>query len=69
MRATTDPLTIARLLGIQAIDYAPRLDCSAQWARALSRDPRHSRRVLLAVLESACEKLRLEEAITGDARR
>ncbi len=69
MRTTTDPLILARLLGVQSIDYAARLDVSPQWARLLAKDPRHTRRVLVAVLEAAVEQLRLEETVTGDARR
>ena len=64
----TDPLTIAKLLDVRAIDYCTILDVTPEWARVLARDPRHSRRVLLAVIEAAAQKLRLEEAIAGGPR-
>lgn len=63
MNPRTDPIFVARLLGIQAADYAARLGVSPQWARLLARDPKNARRVLLAVVEAAAEKLRLEEAM------
>ena len=63
-----DPVTIARLLGVQAIDYSARLGVSPQWARLLAKDPRNSRRVLICVLEAAAQRLRLEESIVGGQR-
>ncbi len=68
MNPNPDPLIIARLLGVRAVDYCAVLDVTAEWARQLARDPRHSRRVLVAVLEAAAERLRLEESIVGERR-
>jgi hypothetical protein len=64
-----DPNLLAALLRVPQRDLALRLGVTSSWVRQLARDPRHSRRVLVAILESAAEKLRLEEAIAGGARR
>ena len=58
-----DPLILAHLLGVRQREIAARLDVSSQWIRFLTRDPKHYRRVTLAILEAATEKLRLEEAL------
>lgn len=68
MTPIPDPLIIAKLLGVRAVDYCPLLDVSAEWARHLARDPRHSRRVLIAVLEAALKREQLDFAITGGRR-
>ncbi len=63
-----DPGLLAHILCVQQRDLAIRLDVTSSWVRQLARDPRHSRRVLLAVLEIAADRLRLEEAVTGGLR-
>lgn len=68
MRTITDPLVLARLLGVQSIDYAARLGVSPQWARLLAKDPKHSRRVTIAVLQAALERDNLEECVAGGPR-
>ena len=61
-------MIIAKLLGIESADYAARLGVSPQWARILARDPRNSRRVLLAVLQAAAEREQIELAVSGGGR-
>lgn len=58
-----DPIVVARLLNVPAAEYAARLGVSPAWARALARNPKNSRRVLLAVIEAAAERLRVEVAL------
>ncbi len=58
-----DPLTLAQLLNVRQREIAARLDISSGWIRAIARDPKHSRRVMIAVLEAAAERLRMEEAL------
>ncbi len=60
-----DPIILAQLLGVRQREIAARLDVSSAWIRLLCRDPKHHRRVTLAILEAATEHLRLEEAVTG----
>jgi hypothetical protein len=64
-----EPTLLAQLLRVPQRDVAVRLGITSSWARQLSRDPRHTRRVLLAVLEAAVERLRLEEIVVGGVRR
>lgn len=66
---TVDPLVLARLLNVPQIEWAARLGVSPVWARTLARDPRHVRRVRMAVLQAALERDRLEEAVAGGVRR
>ncbi len=64
-----DPLVLARLLAVPQIEWAARLGVTPVWARSLARNPQHARRVTLAILEAATERLRLEEAIVGGSGR
>jgi hypothetical protein len=63
MRESIDPIILARLLRVPQREIAARLDVSSAWCRMLSRDPKHTRRLTIAVLEAAVERLRLEEAM------
>ena len=63
-----DPLVLARLLEIPQIEIAARLDVTPVWARTLAKDPRHARRVRIAVLKAALERESLEEAVVGGPR-
>lgn len=58
-----DPGLLARMLNVRQRELAVRLGITSSWVRQLAKDPRHSRRVLIAILEEAAEKLRLEEAM------
>jgi hypothetical protein len=55
-----DPRLIARILRVPRRDLATRLGVTSNWVRQLARDPRHSRRILVAVLEVAADRLRAE---------
>ena len=63
-----DPGLLAHILRVPQRDLAVRLGVTSSWVRQLARDPRHTRRVLVAVLEAAAERLRLEEAVVGGLR-
>lgn len=67
--STIDPLVLARLLEVPQIEIAARLDVTPVWARTLAKDPRHARRVRIAVLQAALERDRLEEAVVGGPQR
>ncbi len=71
MRTYTDvdPGLLAQLLGVPKRDVAVRLGVTSSWVRQLAKDPRHSRRVLVAILEAAVERLGFEETVNGVARR
>ncbi len=66
MNPNPDPLIIAKLLGVRAVDYCAVLDVTAEWARQLARDPRHSQRVLIAVLQAALKREQLDFSISGE---
>ena len=53
-----DPLLLARILRVPQRDLAFHLGVTSNWAAQLAQDPRHSRRVLVAVLETAADRLR-----------
>ena len=63
-----DPNTIATLLHVPRREIAVRCGVTSDWLRILARDPRHSRRVLIAVLQAALEQNQYEEIVTGGAR-
>ncbi|MEO5957413.1 MAG: hypothetical protein ABIR36_17235 [Nitrospiraceae bacterium] len=63
-----EPLVLAQLLGLKQIDWLPQLGCSSVWARNLARDPRHSRKVRIAILKAALERDSFDEAIAGGLR-
>jgi hypothetical protein len=65
LNAPIDPGTLATLLRIPRREIAVRCGVTRDWLRVLSRDPRHSRRVLIAVLEAALERSRFEETVAG----
>ena len=65
MTPTPDPLVIAKLLGVRAIDYCAILDVAPEWARTIARDPRHSKRVLVAVLRAALKREEVELSMMG----
>ena len=65
--APIDPTTLATLLHIPRRDIAVRCGVTPDWLRVLARDPRHNRRVLIAVLEAALERNRFEETVAGGA--
>lgn len=54
-----DPIELAKAFGVPQTAFALRLHVTPDWARRLAADPRHRRRVLVAVLEAALEKERL----------
>ena len=58
-----DPSLLAHILSVPQRELAIRLGVTSSWVRQLARDPRHSRRVLVAVLEVAAERIRVEEAL------
>ncbi len=60
-----DPLTLAKLLGLRQIDWVPHLGVTPVWARTLAKDPRHTRRVRIAVLEAALERERFDLVVAG----
>jgi hypothetical protein len=62
---TVDPLLLAKLLELRQSDWIPHLGVSPVWARALAKDPRHTRRVRIAVLEAALERERFNQVIGG----
>jgi len=55
-----DPRLIGRILQVPQRDLAIRLGVTSNWVRQLARDPRHSRRILVALLEVAADRLRAE---------
>ncbi len=65
---TVDPLILARLLGLRQIDWVPHLGVTSVWARTLAKDPRHTRRVRIAILRAALEREQFEEVVTGGVR-
>jgi len=54
-----EPLEIARRQKIPLSEVAFRLRITPEWLRRLARDPRHVRRVRVAVLEVALEQEKL----------
>lgn len=62
---TVDPLVLAKLLNLRQIDWAPHLGVSSVWARSLAKDPKHERRVRIAVLEAALERDRSAKVVEG----
>jgi hypothetical protein len=62
MRQTTPtpptPLELAKLYRLPQREIAIKLDCTVSWARVLARDPHHSRRILVAVLEALLDRER-----------
>ena len=67
LHAPIDPNTLATLLQVPRREIAVRCDVTSDWLRIISRDPKHSRRVLIAVLEAALERVRYEELVAGGA--
>jgi hypothetical protein len=51
-----DPILLAKLLDLRQIEWLPQLGVSPVWARSLAKDPRHSRRVRIAILQAALER-------------
>ncbi len=60
---TVDPLVLAKLLNLRQLDWVPFLGVTPVWARCLAKDPRHERRVRIAVLEAALERDRSAELV------
>lgn len=60
-----DPLVLARLLAVPQIEWAARLGVTPVWARTMARNPRHMRRVTIAILQAALEREQVEEAVVG----
>ena len=60
-----DPIVLATLLNVPRREIAGRYGVTSDWFRIISRDPKHSRRVLIAVLEAALERVRYEELVAG----
>lgn len=60
-----DPLFLAKILGLRQIDWVPHLGVTPVWARSLAKDPRHTRRVRIAILQAALERDRFQEAVVG----
>ena len=68
LNAPIDPTTIATLLCVPRREIALRCGVTCDWLRVLARDPRHSRRILIATLEAALERSRFEETVAGGSR-
>ena len=67
MRSPTvlDPLELAKQFGVTQRELALRLGVTLDHARRLARNPKHLRRVRLAVLEEIVERERLAVAVEG----
>jgi hypothetical protein len=62
------PLMIAKAFGIPLIEVSVRLGVTPGWLRVLARNPRHARRVTVAVLEACLAQKKLElslESLVG----
>ena len=55
LAAPIDPIVLATLLNVPRREIAGRYGVTSDWFRIVSRDPRHSRKVLIAVLEAALQ--------------
>ena len=57
---SVDALALARAAGLSVESVAIRLDLTPRRVQQMARDPRHARRVRLAVYELLAERERLE---------